>query len=388
MANSITRYEQIKREAHSNIESGYEQAMKNYQAQKEAFFVGLNIEEEEAMKQVLEEINNEIYQNSSNELNEAMDLIFEGVKDYFEEFVVNALEGHPDDASKIKSILDQTRSNKEPHGQLKYMSNKIKEDIENLFVKSDVNRLDLIKYLQNQGLMAGGETNKSLQDNLFGYIRRLIVQRYTTNEAVANMTIDLKSYKNSLKGYLQEEAIEKALQKILMKYGYTARQSGAVETDTGQEIIYDLILGPKSIQNLDNQGLRNIIKQMDASQNITAEGDSMLPDDVFVGGIQSKSWINPAIGDPKFISFGMHASLIPDGDEKYYWHGGVSSLMSRMSDVIGRNNFLFATGSELSFTVDLLSQLRERSYVLNFHKPKDKAISNPHVYADIHNDES
>ena len=386
MANNLVRYEEIKKEAHSNIASGYAQAIANYQAQKEAFMRQLDIEEEQAMQEVLQEINNEIYSESNEQVDQMMELMFSKIQTYFEEYVVKALEGHPGDISQIINKLDSIRSNKDPHGQLKYMAQAIKTDVEGLLAQDDVTRMNLIKYLQGQGINLGGEGNKALQDNLFGYLRRLIVQRYTTNAAVKSMTIDLTSYKNSLKGYLQEEAIEKALQKVLEKYGYTARQTGAISSDTGQEIIYDLILGPRSIKNANNEGLKAIIKQMDSTQNITAEGSASLPEETFLGGIQSKSWINPVVGDPHFISFGMHASLLPDGDERYYWHGGVSSLMSRMSDVIGRNNFLFATGSELSFTVDLLIQFRQRSYVLNFHKSKDKPISNPHVYADVHSD--
>lgn len=386
MANSIERFQKIVSEAHQAINTGYDQAIQNYQAQKNAFFQQLNFESEEAMNETFQEINNQIYNESNEELDEIMNNIFDKIKDYFEEFVVKTLEGHPDDLTIIKNRLDTYRSNKDPHYQMKFLARDLKTDIEKSLEKDGINRLELIKYLQKSGISLGGETNKSLQDNLFGYLRRLIVQRYTSNESIKNMTINLKTYKNSLKGYLQEEAIEIAFQKVFAKYGYSAKQTGAIESDTNQEIIYDLVLGPKKIESFNNSQLRSLVKQMDSTQNITESGESSLPEDVFLGGIQSKSWENPAIGNPKFISFGIHSSLLPQNDEKYFWHGGVKSLMSRMSDVIGRNNFLFATGTELQFTVDLLTQLRERSYVLNFHKPKDQAISNPHVYADIHND--
>lgn len=387
MANNIERYEEIKREAHQAITTGYGQAIANYQAQKDAFLKRLGLEEESAVREAFKEINDEIYNQSNNELDQKMEDIFNKVKDYMEEYVVSALEGRPDDLNAIKERLKTYRTSKDAHGQLKALSTALKTNIEHSLEKDGISRISLIKYLKKSGIQLGGEQNSALQDNLFGYLRRLIIQRYTENTAIKELKIDLTSYKQSLKGYLQEEAIEIALQKCLAKYGYGVKQTGAISSDTGQEIIYDLILGPQSVNTMTNEQLKGLIKQMDSSQNISAEGISELPDDdIFLGGIQSKSWINPAVGNPHYISFGINSSLIPTGDKKYYWHGGVSSLMSRMRDVIGRNNFLFATGSELQFTADLLAQLRERNYVLNYHKRTNEAINNPHVYADIHND--
>lgn len=389
MANNAQRYIDIMNEAHRAIVSGYNQAMLNYQTQKTAFLKQLDLEEEEAAKTVFDEINNQIYNESNQEVEKKMDEIFEKTKEYMQEFIVKSFEGNPDSLSTIRKRLDQYKPRKETdaHAQLKSLSKSLKKDIEESLESNGINRLSLVKYLQEQGVMLGGKSDKALQDNLFGYLRRLIIQRYTKNEAVHNMNINLTSYKNSLKGYLQEEAIESALQNVLVKYGYSAKQTGSIASDANQQIIYDLIVGPIEIKNFDNEQLKGLVKQMDEAQNIITEGYSALPEDTFLGGIQSKPWINPTIGNPHYMDFGLHSDFIPTDDKKYYWHGGVSSLMSRMSDVIGRHNFLFATKSELSFTVDLLAQLRERRYVLNFHKAKNEAISNPRVYANIHHDE-
>ena len=387
MANNLERYQQIKQEAHNAIEVGYNQAILNYQQQKNAFLTQLNLEKEDIVKEMFKNINDQIYDQENEDFDKKLNEIFTKTKNYLEEVIVKILDEKEDDLKNIKQKLNDFKSSKKPEEQLKYLSRILKEEIEKSLSQNGFSRLSLIKYLQQNGIELGGKNNKALQDNLFGYLRRLIIQRYTSNTNIKNVNINLNNYKQSLKGYLQEEAIEEAISKVLENYGYVAKQTGAIESDTGQEIIYDLVIAPKNIKNLDNEGLKSIIKKMDSFQNISVQGTSTLNEDnIFLGGVQSKSWIISESYTSHFISFGIHSDLIPEGDKKYYWHGGVSSLMYRMNEVIGRNNFMFATGSNLQFTVDLLCKLKERNYVLNFHKSKNKAISNPHVYADIHFD--
>ena len=102
----------------------------------------------------------------------------------------------------------------------------------------------------------------------------------------------------------------------------------------------------KYFQNIADS-LQNNISQGQANR-ILEEDPNML------GGIQSKSWIEPWIEDPNNLyigySFGNHAELLPTGQELHMWHAGVRNLMNNLIEVIGSENFLYSTGNAVYYT--------------------------------------
>ena len=61
--------------------------------------------------------------------------------------------------------------------------------------------------------------------------------------------------------------------------------------------------------------------------------------------------------------------------------------MSNLTSAIGPLNFLFSTGDQVYWTADLLTELKERQYVLAFYynKKEEKIISSD-ISAQLHTD--
>lgn len=387
-----TNHEEQKRiifgEAHQAISTGYASAIELYKKQKDVFIQSLNLEGNQTIKELMELLNQQIYNESVAELDSKMTEIFAQVEGQFAEWCKIQITG---DQTHIQEQIITTIKNynkkdsTDPKVALRYLSNKIKEDFE-LMLGGEEQKNNLItKFLQTQGI---NSSDDALIANMFGYIRRTFIQKYVTNQQLKSASsFDLPAYKQSLKGYLQEDCIEKAFNNIFSKYGVQGRATGSIGATEGHQIIYDLIIGKTISGNTSDKTLEEIANRLNQFPKVLqGEGESKL--DFEYGGIQSKSWKNPFITNttPNFnsINFGGHAELRPIGTEAYYWHAGVRNLMLNMADVIGRSNFLFATGSDISFTSDLLQKFANANYVLNFHKPQLGKISNPKVYMNIH----
>lgn len=370
----------ILEQAHAAIVNGYNNAITSYKQQKDQFQKLVFKNSEEEMNKAMQSINNQVYNESSEEIMEKTQEYFDSVKGFLNEIVVNYIESGNID-TQIGETISKYRPKKDTSvkQQIKNLAEKMKEDLD--FSKSGFLYQKLVEYLQTKNLDIN-QNDPSLMYNLLSYLRRLIVLRYDANRRFPGFEIDLTAYKQSLKGYLQEDAIEDAFKNALKSYGYNARGTGSVSNKRGQ-IIYDLILGPKTLDMSTDENINNIVKRMETQGEGTGKGE--LPQE-FLGGIQSKSWNFSEGNISRYISFGYHSSLMPTGEEAYWWHAGVRNLMENMTAVIGPNNFIFATGSEINFTASLLAEFRKQNYVLAFYKPKEGKITSAKVEGIQHED--
>lgn len=243
----------------------------------------------------------------------------------------------------------------------------IKKDIEKFLDSMFFTRSSLMQYIEKSVPSFNGKNNKDIANNLYGYARKLILSDLKKEDL---QNVSLKYYKTALKGYYKEELLVPAFQKILSTYNQNigAKQTGSIYQN-GAQIQMDIILGTVSLTSKSDLELQKIFDNI--PKNVT--GESKVNTDIpgLIGGIQSKSWIAPwenVPGNTSWLSFGNHANLLPQGEDAYYWHAGVTNIMSDLINVIGKNNFMFSTGGGIYFTSALLARLRASNYVLAFYK--------------------
>ena len=231
-----------------------------------------------------------------------------------------------------------------------------------------------------------GVKNTDIQNNLFGYARRLILQ-YMQGQKLNYPT---QHYKTALKGYYKEELLIPAFQKVLSQYSNkVVTQTGSLTNNKGAQIKYDLFIGNSEMPQ-DSTQLSAFINRLELIAG-PVEGNAQINETFQGGGIQSKSWVLPWStsskgGNRNYLSFGHNAALMPDEYNAHFWHAGVYNVMSNLTFAIGPLNFLFSTGDQVYWTADLLAELKKHQYVLAFYynKREGKIISSdisaqPHI---------
>lgn len=102
-------------------------------------------------------------------------------------------------------------------------------------------------------------------------------------------------------------------------------------------------------------------------------------------GIQSKSWLEPwsSTWDPDKHSWiryhiGSRSNLLAQlrngelgGMVPYSWLTGVRFLSRHVPEVLGERNVMWASGNELMYTADMITQFRAKQYFIAFEKSKD-----------------
>ena len=377
-------------ESHRVIPVGYASAIANYSAQKESFLQRLQTEENVNVNNFMERLNNEIAIEAESEMDTTFDAAFEAVKTYIEEYIVQAMESGNTNyqtlINRFQKVIDRQsqRNGQDP----KTLYTSLKKDIEAFLLNTNnTTRKSLASYVAQQSGL-GGTQNTDIQNNLFGYARKLIMKKLMGLE----MNHSTQHYKISLKGYYKEQVLVPALNKVLQEYGIIAKQAGSMYNTQGQQIKYDILLGTSNLGSMADEAITPLISQMEQLSTTvqgTGQVDTSLP---LIGGIQSKSWVAPwslnsVGGNRNFLSFGHNTNLMPIGEDAHYWHAGVYNVMSNLLEAIGPSNFIYATGDTVYWTADLLAEFRERQYVLAFYynKTEGKIVSSS-ISAQPHND--
>lgn len=387
MSSAMTQY--WINQSHAAIPIGYASAIAQYSAQKEAFLQNLQSETGKAINDFISQVNDEITNSTMDELDETFDLAFDAVKTYVEDYIVNLMEGgNPSYDALLKRF--QQVVNKGSAGNINpdNLYKNLQKDIEQFLTVNNVTRSGLAKYVSQQSGLKN-TSNTDIQNNLFGYARKLILQQLKGQELVYST----QHYKTSLKGYYKEELLVPALNKILSKYGITASQMGSQRNEMGQQIKYDIILGTVDASSFDDTMLNSMIAEMESfSRETGGAGQVQEYTPQLMGGLQSKSWVAPwsmrsTGGNRNFLSFGHNTGLMPQGEDAHYWHAGVYNVMSNLTTAIGPSNFIFSTGDTVYWTADLLAEFRERQYVLAFYYNKtEEKITSGSISAQPHND--
>jgi hypothetical protein len=376
--------------AHEVINPGYDAAISNYSMQKERFLKRLQTETQNEIENFMDNLNNQIANEADSELDATFDKAFDSIRDYLEEHIVSLME---DGNASYETLLTRFKNiiNKSAEGKINpdRLYQNLSKDIEIFLTANNVNRSGLAQYVSSvTGL--GHTNNTDVQNNLFGYARKLILQQLQGKE----LQYKIEHYKTSLKGYYKEETLVPALDKLLAQYGIKAKQMGSARNDSGQQIKYDIVLGSLNIKDASDQALTPLIKQMeDMSQEVSGDGEVQIQDMKLYGGLQSKSWIAPWSektkgGNRSFLSFGHNMALMPTGENAYYWHAGIYNVMNNLTEAIGPSNFIFGTGDTIYWTSDLLAKFKELQYVLAFYynKTESKIISS-NIIAQPHQNE-
>lgn len=383
-------YEYWLNRSHAAINPGYSSAITNYTIQKENFLNKLQSETDNEVKNFMEKLNEQIVIEAESELDATFDKAFDSIRDYLEEHIVSLME---DGNSSYEALLSRFKNviNKGAEGKINpdRLYQNLSKDIENFLNINNVNKSGLAQYVSTMSGLQYSE-NADIQNNLFGYARKLILQQLQGNE----LQYKTQHYKTSLKGYYKEEVLVPALDKLLSQYGIKAKQMGSARDESGAQIKYDIILGTSNIKEASEEILTPLIQQLDLlSEGVSGSGSVEAEDIKIYGGLQSKSWIAPWSektkgGNRSFLSFGHNAALIPTGVDAHYWHAGMYNVMSNLTEAIGINNFIFGTGDTIYWTADLLSEFRERQYVFAFYFNKTEGrITSGSITAQLHSDD-
>lgn len=355
--------------AHNAIASGYASAIENYNRQKKNFKNILGIESQQAEKEFLEKLNDELTNETDQELGNTFDQAFSAIQNDVESLLANMIDGKNNTDYQILVKRFEDLVNKGEKGEVKpeRLYENIKKDIEKFLDSISFTRSSLVRYIEQSVPSFNGKNNKDIANNLYGYARKLILSDL---KKVTLQNVSFQHYKTALKGYYKEELLVPALQKVLSTYNQNigAKRAGGIYQD-GAQIQMDIILGTVSLTSKSDLKLQEMFDNI--PKNVT--GKSKVNTDIpgLIGGIQSKSWIAPwenVPGNTSWLSFGNHADLLPQGDDAYYWHAGVTNVMSNLINVVGENNFMFSTGGGIYFTSSLLARLRAENYVLAFYK--------------------
>lgn len=375
-------YYQLLDDAHTAIDTGYNSAIAHYEAQRSAFISQINMSSKEAIKEfedtALEWLNQQLSKELQASVAQRAEQLFYEVGLLFVEEVADGLRGQPNAAlQKLQSSLAKYYG---PEAQTKKeriyanMKKSLEEYITTIYGKDSYGT-----FAQELAARLGvGTNNQATIYNIGGMMRQLILSHLISNKDVFD--IKQKDFVNALKGYLQEEAMAQALSNILKQYNLGVAETGSGKNDKGQQIKVDLAITDfgtnVKVQSMNaketgagTQFLTDIINRLDKlGTSYSAEGTA-----TFYGGIQSKSWVAPwsDIGEGKanttFLDFGGGSQFFPTGEDVYYWHGGVKSIMSNLTAAIGYQNVLFSTGNKIYWTSELLKEFRKQNYVLAFH---------------------
>lgn len=375
--------------AHSVMVSGYNTAISNYSSQKNKFLQQLQIQSGEVVTNFMEQLNREIDIETNDELDSTFNNAYNSIADLLELNFASMIEGNKADFdSLVERFADLVRRGELGEGEQgrvdpNRLYDNMQKSLENFLMKNDINRSGLANYVQTQtGL---NTTNQDIQNNLFGYARRVLLNKLKEKYEQP----DFQKYKTSLKGYYKEELMVPALKRVLSKYGIVAQQSGSMRNSKGQQIKYDIILGTSQLLSSSSDDLRHYVEVMEQlSKTVSSSSHVTEIDNAALGGIQSKSWIAPWSershgGNRYFLSFGHNSALMPQGTDAYYWHAGMYQVMSNLTEAIGVSNFIFSTGDTIYWTADLLTEFKERQYVLAFYYTKGNKKESPHMSSEI-----
>lgn len=357
-------YHQILSQSHKAIDSGYNNAIAHYNQMKNQFLNQLQVHSGQMVNDFMEQLNNQVATELDNTLDEEFDTAFANIAAEFEAHIANKIKygGRGASVQTLKNKFAQQfqKYGEDPHR----LYERMKTYLENYLMSANVTREAVAKI---SGL--GYSNNTDIQNQLFGYMRRLLLAQLQGGELQVNTT----HYKLAMKGYYKEELLTKVLNKVLDQYDMGAANTGSNTNEKGLQIKYDIVLGTSSIIGSGSTGIDSIIKQLDSfGINASASHSASLP---AVAGVQSKSWIAPfdapsGSSSRNWFQFGNAGGLIPQGTEAYYWHAGVRNVMNNLIEIIGPGNFIYSTGNQIYWTADLLTKFKESQYVLAFYRRK------------------
>lgn len=385
-------------EAHKAIESGYASAEKSYNSQKKRFLNQISITTNEAAKQFMDQINMEVAAQVENDeyaeqINAAFDEIGVQLEAYFGSAFQNQKKGSVELQKQFKTIIKRRMhkygDNSNQVFDHKQLYNSMIQHIETYLTTSGIMRECILSKFNS--IFSNHQGNTDITNQIYGYTRQFILSKL----AGGAFAIHKQRYITTTKGYLRELPITQAFNNVMMKYDnrLAAIHSAAMTNEKGQQSQIDIMLGRITGGQPRVTALDGIMEQLKKFPE-AVDGQGIANFDYY-GGIQSKSWVVPweetidskQKWNQSFLTFGSHANLRPSGIDRHYWHAGVASIMSNLLEVVGPTNFIFSTGNQVYWTAELLSEFKERQYVLGFSWNKsDQGITASHVTAMQHED--
>lgn len=212
---------------------------------------------------------------------------------------------------------------------------------------------------------------------LIGYCKNIFKQQI--QEAITGVKVQkaVAQYTAIVGGYLREDALADAAQQTIEALGV---KTGKVKRIGSEKTSIDVLLsfGKGASVKGGKAAFGNLIQALDAiSGDIVAVGQSTYNTSNFLG-IQSKSWDLDTVGS-KYVtaSIGSRGALRAGFEQllsgtsvnpntSYGWHKGVKYLSGVLDQVIGANTIMYATGSSIIWTDQLLSDMVAKDIYFSF----------------------
>lgn len=363
---AITKlYNQILSQSHSAIETGYSSAIAHYNQMKNQFLNQLEIHSGKTVNDFMEKLNEQVGNEIESSLEQDFNTAFSAIADYFETNIVNKIK-YGNRSVAVQELKNKFKQQFEKYGENpQQLYQRMKTYLEQYLLSANVTREGLAQITQLKH-----QNNIDIQNQLFGYMRKLLLAQLQGG----NIAVNTAHYKQAMKGYYKEEVLTSALNKMLDQYDMGAASTGSKTNEKGLQIKYDIILGTKTVLGQKDAGINQIIAALNGFTNVSANSQKTIYSGP-MAGIQSKSWIAPfdtlkGSTNRNWFSFGNAGGLIPQGTEAYYWHAGVRNVMNNLINIIGQGNFIYSTGNKIYWTADLLTEFKNNQYVLAFYKRK------------------
>lgn len=225
-----------------------------------------------------------------------------------------------------------------------------------------------------------GQFSKENQElsvgQVIGYCKKIFKQEIIAKIAREDIKQVVSQKTAIIMGYRREDATAAAakrlLEKLLGKDMANAQTVGAAKSK-----IDVLVSLPGAVKVSDGKALSGLLAALDAiPKTITVTGESEEDYSKYLG-IQVKPWDLSKIKDDTVeFSLGSRATLRDQfmkilmekgiSLDTYSWHEGVNYLSNNIEAVVGTNTVMYATGLNVLWTDDLLSQMVQNNRYFSF----------------------
>lgn len=330
----------------------YSDAIDRYNYLKTRFFVEYDIVANILEKDLIDQVETDIYEDISNNPIEDQEAQVEELFNEIRKIMEEKLQGVKKERKDIKNLYKEKKT----------LAEKAAADLGEHLLSTE----ELSNYIKTSLNLMGIGSGFSIEDILNqvkSYRNKLILTKINTSK---------KAYIRATKGYYREALIYKVFSKLFENLDtLPVLSTGSIKNTSGKDTIYDTYI--------------NFFGNIKNNFNLMAN------EKVDVGyGIQSKSWTAPWERNSENLGFFYEKYGFSVGGNKnllsmsgledsvsslYSWTKSVLFLEKHATEAIGENQLGFVTGKNFYWTADLIANFRAMNYFLAFGYRHKKSLS-------------
>lgn len=224
--------------------------------------------------------------------------------------------------------------------------------------------------------------DQSVQDVLYGYLRKTTINQITNNKFNDQLKNSLSGYTNVFLGDFKEDIATNAINAVLPD---SAIRSGSERTkNSSKQTEMDIILG-ENVAKITNNELQNIIDNLSTENKKhitkTLEFDNFSSTGTQFFSAQVKSWSMPEISKPtsenRFLrEVGSRKDIYDqyqfgaDENQPRFtrgWHYSARVLGREIIRALGKSNVMYFANNKFYWTSDMIRKFKNASYFLTFY---------------------